>query len=69
MGDVGVCWDNVVVECFFGSLKYDWLFKVNQLICVYMKQDVMVYMKYYNQDCLYFMNGDLLLVDYEKLVN
>ena len=30
MGDVGACWDNAVVERFFGSLKYDWLFRVYQ---------------------------------------
>ena len=26
MGDVGACWDNAVVERFFGSLKHDWIF-------------------------------------------
>jgi len=26
MDDVGACWDNAVVERFFGSLKHDWLF-------------------------------------------
>jgi putative transposase len=31
MGDVGACWDNAVVERFFGSLKHDWIFKVHQL--------------------------------------
>ncbi len=30
MGDVGACWDNAVVERFFGSLKHDWIFKVAQ---------------------------------------
>lgn len=30
MGDLGTCWDNAVVERFFGSLKHDWLFKVPQ---------------------------------------
>jgi putative transposase len=25
MGDVGACWDNAVVERFFGSLKHDWI--------------------------------------------
>lgn len=24
MGNVGACWDNAVVERFFGSLKLDW---------------------------------------------
>ena len=27
MGDVGACWDNAVVERFFGSLKHDWILK------------------------------------------
>jgi putative transposase len=30
MGDVGACWDNAVVERFFGSLKHDWIFKIAQ---------------------------------------
>jgi putative transposase len=30
MGDVGSCYDNAVVERFFGSLKHDWIFKVYQ---------------------------------------
>lgn len=29
MGDVGACWDNAVVERFFGSLKHDWILKVH----------------------------------------
>ena len=69
MGDVGACWDNAVVERFFGSLKHDWLFKVNQPTRAHMEQDVTAYMKYYNQDCLHSTNGDLSPVDYEKLAN
>ena len=30
MGDVGACWDNAVVERFFGRLKHDWVFKTAQ---------------------------------------
>ncbi len=69
MGDVGACWDNAVVERFFGSLKHDWLFKVSQPTRAHMKQDVTAYMKYYNQDRLHSTNGDLSPVDYEKLAN
>ena len=69
MGDVGACWDNAVVERFFGSLKHDWLFKVNQPTRAHMEQDVTAYMKYYNQDRLHSTNGDLSPVDYEKLAN
>ncbi|TDF42151.1 hypothetical protein EYS14_04775 [Alteromonadaceae bacterium M269] len=48
-----MCWDNAVVERFFGSLKHDWLFKVPQLTCEHMKNDVAAYMRYYN---LYRLN-------------
>jgi len=38
MGDVGACWDNAVVERFFGSLKHDWVLKVHQPTREYMKK-------------------------------
>lgn len=69
MGDVGACWDNAVVERFFGSLKHDWLLKVHQPTRAHMKQDVAAYMKYYNLDRLHSSNGDLSPVEYEKLAN
>lgn len=40
MGDVGACWDNAVVERFFGSLKHDWILKVHQPTRNHMKKDV-----------------------------
>lgn len=45
MGDVGACWDNAVVERFFGSLKHDWLLKVAQPTREHMKNVVIEYMK------------------------
>ncbi len=66
MGDVGACWDNAVVERFFGSLKYDWLFKVHQPTRELMKQDVAAYIKYYNSDRLHTSNGDMSPVQYER---
>ena len=66
MGDVGACWDNAVVEQFFGSLKYDWLFKVHQPTRELMKQDVAAYIKYYNLDRLHTSNGDMSPVQYER---
>jgi putative transposase len=65
MGDVGACWDNAVVERFFGSLKHDWLFKVHQPTRELMKQDVAAYIKYYNLDRLHTSNGDMSPVQYE----
>ncbi|GAA6203674.1 hypothetical protein NBRC116600_04710 [Thalassotalea sp. SU-HH00458] len=66
MGDVGACWDNAVVERFFGSLKHDWLLKVPQLTRENMRHDVMAYMRYYNLERLHTANGDLSPVEYEK---
>jgi putative transposase len=40
MGDVGACWDNAVVERFFGSLKHDRIFKIAQPTREHMKKDV-----------------------------
>ncbi len=66
MGDVGACWDNAVVERFFGSLKHDWILKVHQPTRDYMKQDVAEYIKYYNLERLHTSNGDMSPVNYEK---
>lgn len=66
MGDVGACWDNAVVERFFGSLKHDWLFKVHQPTREQMKKDVLAYMRYYNLERLHSANGDMSPVNYEN---
>jgi putative transposase len=66
MGDVGACWDNAVVERFFGSLKHDWIFKVAQPTREFMKQDVTAYMKYYNLERLHSANDDLSPVEFEN---
>lgn len=66
MGDVGACWDNAVVERFFGSLKHDWLFKVPQPTREHMKQDVMDYVRYYNLDRLHSANHDLSPIEFEN---
>lgn len=66
MGDVGACWDNAVVERFFGSLKHDWLFKVPQPTREHMKNDVVEYMRYYNLERLHTANGNMSPVEYEN---
>jgi putative transposase len=65
MGDVGACWDNAVVERFFGSLKHDWIFKVAQPTREHMMQDVTTYMRYYNQERLHSSNNDMSPVKFE----
>lgn len=66
MGDVGACWDNAVVERFFGSLKHDWLFKVHQPTREFLKKDVAAYMHYYNVERLHSANGDMSPVNFEN---
>ena len=65
MGDVGACWDNAVVERFFGSLKHDWLLKVPQPTRQHMRDDVAKYMKYYNVERLHSANADQSPIDFE----
>lgn len=62
---VGACWDNAVVERFFGSLKYEWLFNVIHLTRESIKLDVKAYIRYYNQDRLHTANGDLSPISFE----
>jgi putative transposase len=66
MGDVGACWDNAVVERFFGSLKHDWIFKIAQPTREHMKMDVASYMRYYNLERLHTANGDKSPINYEN---
>ncbi len=66
MGDVGACWDNAVVERFFGSLKHDWGLKIPQPTRDGMKKDVTAYMRYYNLERLHSSNGNLSPVAYES---
>ena len=65
MGDVGTCYDNAVVERFFGSLKHDWIFKIAQPTRDHMKKDVAAYMRYYNLQRLHTANGDKSPINYE----
>ena len=66
MGDVGACWDNAVVERFFGSLKHDWLFKIHQPTRELMKQDVAADMRYDNLERRHSSNGDMSPINDES---
>ena len=54
------------MERFFGSLKHDWILKVHQPSREHMKQDVAIYMRYYNCDRLHTSNNDMSPIDYEN---
>ena len=66
MGDVGACWDNAVVERFFGSIKHDWLFKVQLPTRSHMREDVARYIKYYNVERLHSANFDQSPIEFEN---
>lgn len=65
MGKVGACWDNAVVERFFGSLKHDWLLKAHQPTRDHTTQDVAAYIRYYNNHRLHTANNSMSPVSYE----
>ena len=66
MGDTGACWDNAVVERFFGSLKHDWLLKTNHSTREDMQKNVAAYMRYYNLRRLHTANDHMSPVNYEN---
>jgi putative transposase len=66
MSGKGACWDNAVVERFFGSLKNEWLLKVIHLTRDSMKVDVQKYIQYYNHERLHSTLENLSPVAYEK---
>jgi len=68
MSGKGACWDNAVVERFFGSLKHEWLIKVIHLTREAMKIDVQKYIRYYNHERLHTTLGDIPPVAYEKRI-
>ena len=67
MSGKGACWDNAVVERFFGSLKYEWLINVYHINNSSMQIDVDKYIKYYNKRRLHTANGDYSPIDFESL--
>lgn len=69
MGDVGACWDNAVMERFWGSLKHEWLLLVPQPTRSNMKEDVATYIRYYNVDRNHSANGELSPVRYEQMTD
>lgn len=67
MGDVGACWDNAVMERFWGSLKHEWLLLVPQPTRAGMKQDVTAYMRYYNLERNHAASGGQSPEHYERM--
>ncbi|MRT15307.1 DDE-type integrase/transposase/recombinase [Enterobacteriaceae bacterium RIT711] len=67
MGGVGACWDNAVMEHFWGSLKHEWLLLAPQPTRDDIRRDVAAYIRYDNLDRNYAANGELSPVRYEQM--
>lgn len=67
MGDVGACWDNTVMELFWGSLKHEWLLLAPQPTQAHKKQDVAAHIRDYNLGRNHAANGELSPVRYEPM--
>lgn len=66
MSGKGACYDNAVVERFFGSLKHEWLKNMIYPTRSAMTQDVQAYIRYYNHQRLHTANSDLSPVAFEQ---
>jgi putative transposase len=55
-----------VVERFFGSLKHDWIFKIEQPTRELITKDIAAYMGYYNLERLHTKNGDQSPINFEN---
>lgn len=66
MSGRGACWDNAVVERFFGSLKNEWLLNIYHLTRNSMKKEVEAYIRYYNQIRLHTSNDDCFPIEFEQ---
>jgi len=66
MSGKGNCYDNAVVERFFGSLKYEWLINVVHLTREGMIKDVNDYIRYYNGTRLHSTLGYKTPNEYEN---
>ncbi len=66
MSGKGNCYDNAVVERFFGSLKYEWLTNVIHLTREGMIKDVNDYIRYYNGTRLHSTLGYKTPNEYEN---
>lgn len=65
MSGKGNCWDNAVVERFFGSLKHEWLAFVRHQTRSSMINDVNDYVRYYNGTRLHSTLGYQSPVEFE----
>lgn len=66
MGDVGCCYDNAVVERFFGSLKHEGLGSTRILNEQQLHDKIADYIRYYNMNRAHSANQGMSPFEYEN---
>ena len=66
MSDVGCCYDNEVVERFFGSLKHEGLGHTARMNELAVKQEIMQFIRYYNFKRPHTANNGMSPLMYEN---
>lgn len=66
LSGVGCCYDNAVVERFFGSLKHECLGSTKMMKDEQLKEKIAQYMRYYNMDRLHSRNNGMSPFTFEN---
>ena len=66
MSDVGCCYDNAVVERFFGSLKHEGLGHTASMNEMVVKQEITQFIHYYNFKRPHTANNGMSPLEYEN---
>ena len=66
MSDMGCCYDNAVVERFFGSLKYEGLGHTASMNESVVKQEITQFIRYYNFKRPHTANNGMSPLEYEN---
>jgi putative transposase len=66
MGDVGCCFDNAVVERFFGSLKHEGLGPTRMMTETQLQTHIANYIRYYNMTRLHSRNDGMSPFTFES---
>ncbi len=66
MGDVGCCYDNAVVERFFGSLKHEGLGPTRMMTEDQLQTKIANYIRYYNMTRLHSSNDGMSPFTFEN---
>jgi len=65
MSRKGNCWDNVVAESFFKTIKYEWIYRFKYTSYLQLSLSIHKYIKWYNTERLHTSLGYLTPLEME----